>query len=241
MASKPGLSLVMPCYNEEACVEEVVSSWITEIQKRLRDFEMVVVNDGSKDRTAEILHRMESRFGELRVLTQENRGHGPALLNGYRSARGEWIFHTDSDNQFVPEDFWKLWGVRDRSPYVMGIRMHRDDPWHRLLLSRTLRWIGFILTGIRVHDINIPFKLIRRDLLGKILLAIPGDTFAPSILLAIGAHRLGVKITEIGVRHLPRKTGQTVLKPWKLAKSCARAFRQLRRFCVEFRPAARAG
>ncbi|HEY7565806.1 MAG TPA: glycosyltransferase family 2 protein [Acidimicrobiia bacterium] len=235
------LSLVIPCYNEEGCIEEVVSSWIGEIRKRISNFEMVVVNDGSRDRTPEILAGLASRYPELCVLNQRNQGHGPALLNGYRAAGGEWVFHTDSDNQFVPQDFWKLWTLRNRSPFVMGNRSKRHDPWHRLLLTRITRWITFLLTGIRVRDINIPYKLIHRELLQRLLPAIPPNSLTPSILLAVGAHALAVPFLETDVQHLARKTGQTALRPLTLTRFCVRAFGQLLRFRVSFRPASLVG
>lgn len=112
----------------------------------------------------------------------------------------------------------------------MGIRRARKDPLHRLILTRVLRSLVRVITGIPVKDINIPYKLTRGDLLKELLISIPPDTLAPSILLAIGAHRRGVRIIQWPVTHLPRTTGQTVLKPVKLAKFCWKAFGQLLRY-----------
>ena len=224
------LTLVIPCYNEEACIEEVVSSWVKEISRRISGFSIVVVDDGSKDQTPQILQKLKGRYPELKVIRQQNQGHGAALLTGYKAAEGTWVFHTDSDNQFVPEDFWKLWELRNETPYVIGIRMNRDDPWFRLIISRILRLISRVLTGVPVRDLNIPYKLIRKDLLDQLLPSIPSDTFAPSILLVLGAHYKGVSFRQVEVKHLPRTTGETVLRPWRLFRSCLQAFRQLAQY-----------
>ncbi len=224
------LSIVIPCYNEEGCIEEVVISWVKEISSQIPDFRLILINDGSKDRTGEILESLKSRYSQLDVVHQENRGHGPALLHGYRQAMGDWVFHTDSDNQFVPSDFWSLWKLRAGTSYVIGYRKNRNDPWHRLVITNILRFIVNILLGVPVRDSNIPYKLIRRDLLQKLLPLIPDDTFAPSILLALGAERKGVSFKEVPVQHLPRRTGKTVLHPLRLSRACIKSFFQLLAF-----------
>jgi len=226
----PEVSVVIPCFNEEACIDGVVRDWWQQLSANLVDFEIVVIDDGSTDRTPAILASLVREYPELRTLRQANQGHGPALLHAYREARGRWVFHTDSDAQFISGDFWSLWGRREESPYLMGIRVERKDPIHRVALSRGLRLLVRTITGIPVEDINIPYKLIRRDLLGELLPIVPNDTFAPSILLALGAHRRGIHIIQVPVRHLARTTGRTILKPLKLARSCLRALRQLLRF-----------
>ncbi|MEM7145283.1 MAG: glycosyltransferase family 2 protein [Verrucomicrobiota bacterium] len=218
--------MVIPCFNEEACVEEVLVSWDAELAKRLDDYEIILVDDGSTDGTGEIVSRLDKEMERLRVLRQENRGHGPALLAGYGEASGDWVFHTDSDHQVEPEDFWKLWELRDESDYVMGVRADRRDPGHRLFVTAVLRWVMALLLCRRVRDINVPYKLVEGRLLEDMLRTIPKSTFAPSILMVQAAVHWGVPIAEVEVRHLPRTTGETTLKPLKLVVVCAQALVQ---------------
>jgi dolichol-phosphate mannosyltransferase len=226
------LSVVIPCFNEEECLEEVLLSWDAELSQRIDAYEMIVIDDGSTDGTGEILGRLGERIDALKVTRQENRGHGPALLAGLGQARGEWVFHTDSDHQFEPDDFWLLWERRHSSRYVMGVRVKRHDPLHRLVITRALRGFVTIMLCRSVRDINVPYKLIERELLRDIIATIPEDTFAPSILMVQAAVHRGVLIEEMEVKHLPRTTGETTLKPLKLMSVCLRALVESVRYRV---------
>jgi dolichol-phosphate mannosyltransferase len=220
------LSVVIPCYNEEECLEEVLRSWDAELSKRIDDYEIIVIDDGSTDGTEGILGRLAESMGSLKVTRQPNRGHGSALLAGYEEARGEWVFHTDSDHQMEPEDFWFLWERRRPSGYVMGVRVNRQDPVHRLVITWALRWFVTVLLCRKVRDINVPYKLVERELLRDIIGTIPEDTFAPSILMVQAAVHWGIEIEEVEVKHLPRTTGESTLKPMKLVAVCALALVQ---------------
>src|SRR4051812_47597585 len=112
-AKKESLYIVMPAYNEEGCITEVVSGWLNELGAIPgADVRMVVVNDGSRDKTGQLLDQLASRESRLIVVHQENGGHGKALRNAYEQAlraNPDWVFHVDSDDQFMPRDFEQLW------------------------------------------------------------------------------------------------------------------------------------
>ncbi|RME61111.1 MAG: glycosyltransferase family 2 protein, partial [Candidatus Dadabacteria bacterium] len=210
-AAKNVLTVVIPAYNEEECIKEAVNSWINVINKIPSNTEnntkkgvLIVVNDGSKDKTGEILAQLQKEFGEERllVINQENKGHGAAVVRGYKQAlklNPCWIFQTDSDNQFYPEDFWKLWEVRKDSPFILGIRGDRADAWYRKCISLCVMSLIRVFFGIWVKEANVPFRLIKAKYLKELINKIPQDAFAPNIFLSIEAGKEG-KITYTVVR-----------------------------------------
>jgi glycosyltransferase involved in cell wall biosynthesis len=222
------LSVVMPVYNEAGCIERVVRSVETHILGRLESSELVVVDDASTDATASILDRLAGADGRLRVLHQHvNSGHGAAIRRGFEEARGDFVFQMDSDDQFLCEDFWKLWEVRADSDVVMGVRRVRHDPVHRLAITRILRLVDRALFGVVLEDANVPFKLMRRCRLEEWLALVPADAVAPSIMLAVVAARRGHRVREVPVTHLARATGTGSLVPVRLIKICLCCVRQL--------------
>ena len=131
------LSIVMPAYNEEEVIEVVVEQWTSMLTREFPtdSTRLIVVNDGSRDKTGAILDSIKSRYPKLMVVHQPNGGHGNAVVNGYRQAvaiDSEYVFQTDSDDQFVTEDFRKLWAKRNDSPFILGYREERFDAPARL-------------------------------------------------------------------------------------------------------------
>lgn len=227
------LSVVVPVYNEEECIEEVLRSIDREIVAKLDSSELIVVDDGSKDGTARVLESLTSSMPRLRVLTQSpNQGHGPAIRRGFQEARGEYVFHMDSDNQFKPEEFWRLWAVRDDADLVLGYREVRHDPVLRLFITRVVRLLNLLLFGRYLRDANVPFKLMRASCLRDLLAEIPADTFAPSILIAGLAANRGLRLCQLPVTHLPRLTGQCSILRWKLLRVCLLSAWQLAKLAV---------
>lgn len=236
MNSEPALScvLVMPAYNEEGCIAAVVASWSTELARHFGDrFRLIVVNDGSRDRTGAILDASAATNPLLHVIHQANAGHGGALLHGYREAIKQdtrYVFQVDSDDQFVPGDFARLWELRDASPCVLGHRSERHDSLHRLVITRILRVVLLILYGCYPKDANIPFRLFKTPFLAAALKLIPSTTFAPNIFLAVIASRAGANLHHLPVSHQDRKTGTVSIVRWKLIKVCFRCVGELLAF-----------
>ncbi len=236
MTSAPALDcvLVMPAYNEEGCIASVIQAWTAELARHCNDrFRLIVVNDGSRDRTGAILDEEAARNPRLRVIHQPNSGHGGALLHGYREAIKEdaaYVFQVDSDDQFVPEDFVRLWNLRTSSPCVLGNRSVRHDSFHRLVITRILRVVLWGLYGRRLRDANIPFRLFERRFLAAALRLIPANTFAPNIFLAVIAARAGANLHDTPVTHRDRRTGTVSIVRWKLIKVCFRCVGELLAF-----------
>lgn len=231
------LSVVMPVYNEADVIEKVVRDFCGVLNKFERP-EFIIVNDCSKDDTALILNNLAKEFPYLRVITQEkNSGHGPSLIKAYGLSTGEYIFHADSDNQFYAEDFWLIWQKmhKESADVVIGHRHERQDAFHRILITKALRVVLFILLGANIKDSNSPFKLHKRAALDKILPLIPQNAFVPSILMAVAAQKLKMKVLYQNVRHLPRLTGTTFIKSWKIFKICWKAMKETIKFRISLK------
>ena len=222
------LCIVMPAYNEQDCIEAVVINWLkvlNEIVTSNKQGCIVVVNDGSKDKTGDLLDKVASQHCQLKIVHQVNGGHGNALMNAYRTALAlepEWIFHVDSDNQFIPEDLQLLWKNRNNSPFIMGYRKIRYDAFHRLVITRIMRLLNFFLFGIYIDDANVPFRLIRAEYLEKIISVIPKNVFAPNIFISIIAKKDGKLKGQIPIVHQDRQTGNVSIVKWNLIKVCLR-------------------
>jgi len=217
----------MPAYNEEEGIRGAVAEVRRWVLDTVPDSELVAVNDGSKDRTGALLDEIAVTDRRVRVLHQPNGGHGRALRRGLDAARGEYLFLIDSDCQIPLAAFAGLWEEAQGADGAFGVRVKRDDPRVRLVLTWLVRHALAVIFGARIHDANIPFKIIRRRVWEEARAFIPEDTLAPSLFLAVFAVRAGRAVVFREVPHRERETGVVSIRRWKLVKFCARAFRQL--------------
>lgn len=225
------LSVVMPAYNEADGITDAVLAVQRHVLDRVPHSELVVVNDGSRDRTGELLDGIAARDGRVRVIHKANGGHGPAIMTGLSAARGTWVFLVDSDNQIPLEEFAPFWSaVAAGKDAAFGVRRVRHDAELRKLLTVVIRLALSLLFGVRLYDANVPFKLLRRSLWEEARAHIPEGTLAPSLFLAVYAARRRVAIAFIDVTHKDRETGTVSIRRWKLFKFCAKALRQLLAF-----------
>lgn len=229
----------MPAYNEADCIEKVVANWTDFLKNKFPNDEttLIVINDGSKDRTGELLDNMARTNTRLTVVNQPNGGHGNAVVNGYKKAvalNSQHVFQTDSDDQFVTDDFDKLWEKRNESKFILGYREIRHDASVRLFITRVLRGTISTVYGTYILDSNIPFRLIEGNFLKKLLQQLPDPApFAPNIFLAVMAKKAGEKLYDIPITHKDRETGEVSIVKWNLWKVCVRSFRELLRFRIE--------
>ncbi|GAB3886341.1 glycosyltransferase family 2 protein [Spirosoma agri] len=233
------LSIVMPAYNEEEVIDVVVKQWTDLLTRQFptENTKLIVINDGSRDNTGAILDQIKSKYPKLMVVHQPNGGHGNAVVNGYRQAvalDSEYVFQTDSDDQFVADDFAKLWAKRNDSPFILGYREERYDAPTRLVITRILRMSIAFIYGTYIMDSNIPFRLIRGSFLKKLLAQLPTPTpFAPNIFLAVMAKKAGFNTFDIPITHKERLTGTVSILKWKLLKVCIQSFKELAQFRLE--------
>ena len=229
--TKDSFLVIMPAYNEEQNIEKTIFSWIPIIRGKSGS-EILVIDDGSTDKTDGKLRKLAKKYEFLNVIHKKNEGHGKTILLGYKYAiksEHPWIFQTDSDGHFSPSDFYKLWEKKNSSPFILGHRHKRKDPFCRIALSNLISLWVLILFGIYIKDPNIPFRLMRRTYLEEALKMVPQGVFAPNIFLSILAKKDGHNLHHIPVKHrTSRKRGSS--PNLKLIQSSLRGFMELLSF-----------
>ncbi len=201
------LSVVLPAHNEEANIEFVVRRCLEVLPRLVRDFEIVVVDDGSRDATPQIVDRLAAEEPRVVALHHEvNRGYGDALMTGFAHTRGDYVMFMDSDRQFDIADLERLLPYVGRYDIVAGYRIRRRDPPLRLLYARIFNLAVRLFFGLRLRDIDCAFKVFRGDLLRDIRLEFGGALINTEILAK--ARRRGATLTEVGVHHYPRLVGK---------------------------------
>jgi glycosyltransferase involved in cell wall biosynthesis len=216
------LTVVMPVYNEAAALRGVLDDITSHVLDAVAGSELVVVDDNSTDDSASILADARSRDPRIRVLTNAvNRGHGPSVRRGIDESTGDWILHLDSDGQFELAEFPLLWERVDGHDLVLGVRNDRHDPAHRIVLTQATRALASIMARHPIRDANTPFRLVRRSLFDHLRPEIPPDTFAPAIVVVIGAYRSGARVTDVEVTHLARPHGRSTLRIGRLGRAAA--------------------
>ena len=222
------LSVVMPVYNEEDAIAAAVADVQQHVLAAVPDAELVVVNDGSRDRTGALLDAITAGDPRIRVIHQSNTGHGGAVIAGIEAARGDCIFLIDSDRQIPLDEFPRAWAsLQAGRDAVFGVRRRRHDPALRLYLSRLVQRAVRALFGAKLQDANVPYKVFRRAVWQQSRPLIPDATLAPSLFLAIVARLRGYNILEVDVVHKERDTGEVSIRRLKLLKFCARGFSQM--------------
>ena len=209
--TRRGLSVVLPAYNEEAVIEQTVTRCLGVLAALAPDFEVIVVDDGSRDRTGAIADALAAAHPtHVRVVhNHPNRGYGGALMAGFDAAAKELAFFMDSDGQFDIADIAKLLVLREQGPgaprVVLGYRQHRNDPPIRLLNAWGWNRLVRLLFGVRVRDVDCAFKLFDTDLMRLCAIHADGAMWNTELLVKLRA--LGVPVVEVAVGHYPRQHG----------------------------------
>lgn len=203
-----GLTVFFPCYNEEANVREVTERALRTCERVADDYEVIIVNDGSRDRTKEIADQLADEHpGIVRAVhNNPNRGYGGALQRGFREASKQWIFYTDGDGQFDFDEIDKLIALLDRHDIASGFRMNRQDPFLRKLNAACWGSLMRILFRMKVRDIDCAFKIYPRSFIQAIELVSEGALIDTEMLAR--ATVAGYSIGQVGVHHYPRTAGE---------------------------------
>lgn len=203
----PGrLSVVLPAHNEEANIEIVVERALEVLPDFVDDFEVVVVNDGSRDRTPRIIDELGKKDARVKPVHHKvNRGYGAALTSGFQATTGDYVMFMDADRQFDIADIALLAPFVQRFDIVAGFRMQRNDPFHRKLFAETFNVVVRILFGVHLRDIDCAFKIFRGDMLRSITLTAPGALINTEMQAKL--RRQGATLEQIGVHHYPRVAG----------------------------------
>jgi glycosyltransferase involved in cell wall biosynthesis len=218
-----GLSVFLPSHNEEANVERVVRGYLAVLPKFADDYEVIVVDDGSRDRTGEIADRLAAEVSHFRVVHHPvNRGYGGAVTSGIRAAKLPYVLLSDGDGQFDPSEIARLIAFVPEYDVVVGRRVHRAD--HLIRKVNGLAWtlLVHLLLGVGIRDIDCGFKLFKREFLERIELHARGAMISTELMARLAG--LGAKVREVEVTHLPRLAGE---QSGASLKVVARAFKEL--------------
>ena len=209
------VSLFFPMFNEEKNIGEAVRSALETLGKVSVHYEVIVVDDGSRDQTGALADRLAAADRRVRVVHHpENQGYGAALRSGFQAARHPLVVLADGDNQFDLSEVSILLGAFDGVDVVSGYRIARRDPPIRRLNALMYNRLARMLFDIPVRDVNCGFKIYRHDLLERLLPQLRSTGALINVEMLARARKLGAQVAEVGVHHYPREAGsQTGGKP----------------------------
>jgi glycosyltransferase involved in cell wall biosynthesis len=202
-----GISVFLPSHNEGANVERVVRGFLAELPRLAETYEVIVVDDGSRDATGEIADRLAAADSHVKVVHHPvNRGYGAAVISGIRAATLPYVLLCDGDGQFQAADVERLIAQVPRFDVVVGRRRRRADHLVRRLNGKAWSALVRLLFSIRIHDIDCGFKLFKRATLDGIELRAQGAMISTELMARVAGR--GAKIAEVDVGHLPRVSGE---------------------------------
>lgn len=229
---------VMPAYNEAENIEETLKQWypvIDKINTSSDDVEahLVIADDGSKDDTYQKMKELyeTSQFPFFEPLTKKNGGHGQTVLYLYRHALtngADFIFQTDSDGQTNPDEFWDLYQNRNNFDFQIGYRKGRQDGFNRVFVTKTLRFIVWLMFGVWVTDANTPFRLMQKDKLQAIMKVIPDDYFLCNVAITAIATKWNYNIKFYPITFKPRQGGVNSINFKRIVKIGFQALKDFR-------------
>lgn len=201
------LSLFYPCYNEEKNVETAVLNALKLLPEISRRFEVLIINDGSLDKTKEIAEKISQQNKSVRIINHnKNGGYGAALKSGFLNSKYEWVFFTDGDLQFNIEELKNFLPYTKDYSVIIGYRTKRAEGLKRDINAKILRFAAKTLFGINVKDVDCAFKLIKKEALRKLELKSNGAIINTELLYKL--KKLGYDFKELPVSHFPRKHGK---------------------------------
>lgn len=229
------LYIVMPAYNEEANIEEVVKEWHEVVAKIGPESKLVVVNDGSKDNTYGKLTELSEKYPQLVPVTKANSGHGATVLYAYNYAlehNADYIFQTDSDGQTRPSEFWPFWDDRKLYAAIIGHRNHREDGFSRIIVTKVLKLVIKLTFKVTVTDANTPFRLMPRKTLETYLPKIPKDFNLSNVMLSVLLVKNKENVKFVPITFRPRQGGKNSInlrRIFKIGIQAVKDFRQLQK------------
>lgn len=231
----PELTVVIPVYNEASVLKEVVTGWLTELERLRIRHTVWLCDDGSTDSSSAIITKLANIHGAIQAVSQHNRGHGPTILRGYREARGDWVLQVDGDGEVGPEAFGMFWASREDADFVIGHREATGRPIIRRVVSQCARYATRALLGTRLHDVNVPFRLMRLQAMRRLLPLIPPDTFAPNVVISALASAGGFRVRELPVVPTYSPHQSSTLSRFRLLPAATLALVQTAQIAWRFR------
>ncbi len=223
----PHLSIVIPAYNETGNIEKVVKESYKEAKKITNNFEIIVCDDGSVDKTSEIVKAYQKKIPQLKLIAnRSNQGLGPTLIRLFKTARGEFIQTLPGDCQMRAKELDRFYKAIQNNDLVTGYRINRKDPFYRLIVSKIYNLCAQILFRVKTHDIGT-IKMIRRSALAKINPQTKTNFIEAE--LVIKAYQLGLRVVEVPINYYPREYGKATGAE---IKTVARIFIELLKYFI---------
>ena len=215
------LYIIIPAYNEEVMIESVIRHWYPVVEQIGEESRLVVIDDGSKDKTYDIIKNCMERYPQLIGLTKENGGHGASVRFGYAYAIEEgadYIFQTDSDGQTRAEEFETFWKRRNEAAILIGDRKHRQDGFGRVVVTKVLKAVIACIFHVNVTDANTPYRLIKANVLSEQMHLIPEDFNLTNVLVSVIFTKRKLGVLFLPITFLPRQGGVNSINIKKIFK-----------------------
>jgi glycosyltransferase involved in cell wall biosynthesis len=205
----PSISAFFPCYNDARTIGDLVVRADEQLRQLTSDYEIIVVNDGSRDDSGAVLQALQQRIDRLKVITHPvNRGYGGALRSGFAAASKQLVFYTDGDGQYdVGELPLLMMLLTDDTHFVNGMKMTRNDPAYRVFSGNVHKFVTRWAFWLPITDVDCDFRLIRRSIVER--LALRSNSGSICVELVKQAQRAGAQFREVSVHHYPRQWGQS--------------------------------
>lgn len=222
--------IIMPVYNEEEAVPGVIKEWSEMLATTGVDYTFLILNDGSKDATLQKLNESKNIYPNIQIVDKANSGHGQSCITGYEMAvaqGAEWIFQIDSDGQCDPRFFKDMLAQTGSSKAIFGYRSTRDDGFQRFLISRVVSMFTYVATHVWVKDANVPYRMIHKEVMQKILSKVPRDFHLANIFVSVLVQK-NTPIKWVDIHFRDRAGGSPSVKTFSFAKHGMKLYRQLK-------------
>jgi glycosyltransferase involved in cell wall biosynthesis len=211
------ISVLLPVYNEAGIISNILTAYYNEICRKVSGV-LVVAEDGSTDGTKEVLASLQSELPIVLHSGPRRKGYAKAAIDALKSCNGDWVFFSDSDGQYSPADFWKLWKKRDHFDMIIGRKVHRSEGAHRIVLSKGFHKLVNGTFGLNLHDADCGFRLIRKEVIRSVINKVRFLDYSFWAEFTVRASLEGFRICEEPINHASRTRGGTqIYKPSKIA------------------------
>ena len=228
----PSISAFFPAYNDAGTIPSMVITTLLTLRELTDDYEVIVINDGSKDHTPQVLDELARVYpDEVRIVHHvKNRGYGGALRSGFASATKDWIFYTDGDAQYDPRELKNLAAlVSDEIDFINGWKIERNDPWHRIVIGRMYQYTIKLAFGLKLKDVDCDFRLMRRAVFDKVHLEADSGVICVELMKKV--QDAGFRLVETPVHHFHRAYGRSQFfnfrRLWRVAIDLQALWRKL--------------
>lgn len=230
------LYIVIPAYNEEATINQVIDDWYPVVENIGEESRLVIIDDGSKDHTYEQLESAAKTRPQLVAMTKPNGGHGATILFGYYYAvnqGADYIFQTDSDGQTLPTEFPPFWKERKNYDMIVGHRNHRKDGASRVFVTKVLKLVIRLCFHVDVVDANTPYRLMETKTFKEQLKLIPKDFFLANVLINVIYTKKSLNVKYVPITFRPRQGGVNSINMKRIFKIGKQAFKDFRKLNKE--------